>query len=310
MISTVTLNPALDVILELDDLKLNQYNEVNSAKIYAGGKGINVSKAVRACGRETIAIGFLGGGRGRMIEEELRKYGITTNFWHIENKTRSNTIIYDKKHHQHTLLSEKGPKITEYDLEMILSIFYRIMSQSKIVTLSGSTPPGVPVNIYATMIEIARERGVRAILNASGEQFAKGLEKKPFLAKPDIRKSNKVFDIEIDSLDNAVKAAKEIIERGAELSVVSLEQEKDVFATKNNLWFSESTHHQIVNLIGAGDALVAGLAVALSEDEYSIDEAIKFSMSCALASALSEEEEFDSREQVDRCMDCIKIKKI
>ena len=117
MISTVTLNPALDVILEVDDLQLNQYNKVNIASILPGGKGINVSKAVRACGRETIAIGFLGGGRGRIIEEDLRKFGITTNFWHIENKTRSNTIIYDKKHNHHTLLSETGPKITEYDLE-------------------------------------------------------------------------------------------------------------------------------------------------------------------------------------------------
>jgi len=185
MISTVTLNPALDIVLEVDDLHLNQYNKVNNVLIYPGGKGINVSKAVRACGRDTIAIGFLGGGRGRIIEEDLRKLGITTNFWHIENKTRSNTIIFNKKNNQHTLLSETGPEVTDYDLEMILSIFYRIMSQSKIVTLSGSIPPGVPDNIYATMIEIAKDRGVKTILNASGEQIIKGLEKKPLLTDGD-----------------------------------------------------------------------------------------------------------------------------
>ena len=310
MISTVTLNPALDVILEVDDLHLNQYNHVNNAKIQPGGKGINVSKAVRACGRETIAIGFLGGGRGRIIEEDLRKFGITTNFWHIENKTRSNTIIYDKKHNHHTLLSETGPKITEYDVEMILSIFYRIMSQSEMVALSGSIPPGVPEDIYATMIEIAKDRGVRSILDASGVEFAKGLEKQPFFAKPDLRKSNEVFGIKINSKENAIKAAKEIVARGAEVSVVSFELEKDVFATKDNLWFSESSHQQIVNLIGAADALVAGLAVALTEGDKTLEEAIKFSMSCALASALSEEEEFDSREQVDKCRNCIKIAKL
>ena len=116
MISTVTLNPALDIILEVDDLHLNQYNKVNVAHLSPGGKGINVSRAVRACGRETIAIGFLGGGRGRIIEEDLRKFGITTNFWHIENKTRSNTIIFNKKNSQHTLLSEIGPSVTDYDI--------------------------------------------------------------------------------------------------------------------------------------------------------------------------------------------------
>jgi 1-phosphofructokinase len=97
MIVTVTLNPALDVILKVNNLKINQYNKVLDARITSGGKGINVSKAVRGCGRETIAIGFLGGGRGRTIEEELRGLGITTNFWHIEEKTRSNTIISDKE---------------------------------------------------------------------------------------------------------------------------------------------------------------------------------------------------------------------
>ena len=310
MISTVTLNPALDVMLEVDDLHLNQYNQVNNASIYPGGKGINVSKVVRACGRETIAIGFLGGGRGRIIEEDLRKLGITTNFWHIENKTRSNTIIFNKKNNQHTLMSETGPRVTEYDLEMILSIFYRIMSQSKIVTLSGSIPPGVPEDIYAKMIEIAKNRGVKTILNTSGEQFSKGLEKQPFLAKPDIRKSNKVFGIEINKKENAIDAAKEIVARGAEISVVSFKQEKDVIATKNNIWFAESTHHKIVNLIGAGDALVAGFAVSLTEGNKSLDEAIKFSMSCALASALCEEEEFDSRKQADECSKYIEIKKL
>ncbi len=180
MIATVTLNPALDVVLEVNNFKLNHYNKVLSAHITSGGKGINVSKAVRGCGRETIAIGFLGGGRGRIIEEELRGLGITTNFWHIEEKTRSNTIIWDKGKGQHSLLSEPGPEITEYDLEMLRSIFYRVMSQCSIVTLSGSLPRGIPVDIYANLISIAKERGVKAILNASGEQFIKGLEGNPF----------------------------------------------------------------------------------------------------------------------------------
>ena len=310
MIATVTLNPALDVVLEVNNFKLNHYNKVLSAHITSGGKGINVSKAVRGCGRETIAIGFLGGGRGGIIEEELRGLGITTNFWHIEEKTRSNTIIWDKGKDQHSLLSEPGPKITEYDLEMLRSIFYRVMSQCSIVTLSGSLPRGTPVDIYANLISIAKERGVKAILNASGEQFIKGLEGNPFLAKPDIRESNQVFGIVIDKEKDAIKAAKEVVYRGAEIGVVSLEQEKDIIATRDKLWFAETTYHKIVNLIGAGDALVAGLAIALTEEEKSFEGAIEFSMACALASALREEKEFSSREEVERCLQWAKVKKM
>lgn len=310
MIGTVTLNPAIDVILEVSNLKINHYNKVLVAHTTSGGKGINVSKAVRGCGKETIAIGFLGGGRGRMIEEELRGLGITTNFWHIEEKTRSNTIISDKETGQHTLLSETGPKITEYDLEMLKSIFYRVMSQCTVVTLSGSLPRGVPVNIYGDLISIAKEREVKTILNTSGEQFIKGLEKKPFLAKPDLRESNRVFGIEIDNEKDAIKAAKEVVQRGAEIGVVSLQNEKDIIATQDEIWFTESTYHKIVNIIGAGDALVAGFAVALSEEGKNLKEAIEFSMACALASALREEEEFNSREEVEKCLRCVSVKKI
>jgi len=310
MIGTVTLNPAIDVILEVDNLKKDQYNKVLNAHTTSGGKGINVSKAVRGCGKETIAMGFLGGGRGRMIEEELRGLGVTTNFWHIEEKTRSNTIISDKKTGEHTLLSEPGPKITEYDLEMLKSIFYRVMSQCSAVTLSGSLPRGIPVNIYGDLISIAKERGVKTILDASGEQFIKGLEEGPFLAKPDLRESNKVFGITINKEEDAIKAAKQIIQRGAKIGVVSLQNKKDLIATQDEIWFAESTYHKIVNLIGAGDALVAGFAVTLTEEEKNIEEAIRFSMSCALASALREEEEFSSREEVEKCFQCVNVKKL
>lgn len=310
MIGTVTLNPAIDVILEVSNLKINHYNKVLVAHTTSGGKGINVSKAVRGCGKETIAIGFLGGGRGRMIEEELRGLGITTNFWHIEEKTRSNTIISDKETGQHTLLSETGPKITDYDLEMLKSIFYRVMSQCTVVTLSGSLPRGVPVNIYGDLISIAKEREVKTILNTSGEQFIKGLEKRPFLAKPDLRESNRVFGIKIDKEKDAIKAAKEVVQRGAEIGVVSLQNEKDVIATQDEIWFAESTYHKIVNIIGAGDALVAGFAVALSEEGKNLKEAIEFSMACALASALREEEEFSSRKEVEKCLQCVNVKRL
>ncbi len=310
MIGTVTLNPAMDVILEISNLKINSYNKVLNAITTSGGKGINVSKAIRGYGRETIAVGFLGGGRGRMIEEELREIGITTNFWHIEEKTRSNTIILDKKTGEHTLLSEMGPKVTEYDLEMLKSIFYRVMSQCSAVTLSGSLPRGVPENIYANLISIAKERGVKTILNTSGEQFIKGLEGKPFLAKPDLRESNRVLGIKINNERDAIKAAKEIVQRGAEISVVSLEQEKDIIATQNEIWFAETDYHEIVNLIGAGDALIAGFAITLTEEGKNLEEAIKFSMACALASALREEEEFSSREEVEKCLKCVKLKKL
>lgn len=309
MIATVTLNPTLDLILEVEELKLDHYNKVHNVKSTAGGKGINVSKAIRGCERDTIALGFVGGARGRIVEEELRSMDITTNFWHIESETRSNIIIWDKKRGQHTLLSEIGPVISEYDLEMFYSIYHRVMSQCQAVILSGSLPPGVPLDIYGNLISIARERGVKTILEATGEPFEKGLKKRPFLAKPDLRETNQIFGKSIDTEEDAIQIAQEVINKGAEIAVVSFEQEKDVIATSQEIWFAETNYHKIVNLIGAADALVAGLAVALTEEGKEFYEAIRFSMAAALASALREEEEFSSREEVEKCLSHVKIRK-
>ena len=208
------------------------------------------------------------------------------------------------------MLSEPGPKVTEYDIEMLKSIFYRTMSQCSVVTLSGSLPRGVPVNIYGDLISIAKERGVKTILNASGEQFLTGLEEGPLLAKPDLRESNEIFGIVINKEEDAIKAAKQVIQKGAEISVVSLQNEKDIIATRDEIWFAETDYDEIVNLIGAGDALVAGFAISLTEEEKNLEEAIEFSMACALASALREEEEFNSREEVDKCLKCVKVKRL
>jgi fructose-1-phosphate kinase PfkB-like protein len=101
-----------------------------------------------------------------------------------------------------------------------------------------------------------------------------------------------------------------VVQRGAEIAVISLEKEKDIIATRDEVLFAETTYHKIVNLIGAGDALVAGLAVALAEDKKNLEDAVKFSMACALASALREEEEFISREEVEKCLQWVSIKKL
>ena len=114
----------------------------------------------------------------------------------------------------------------------------------------------------------------------------------------------------MDKEKDAIKAAKEIVQRGAEIGVVSLEQKKDIIATRDEIWFAETNYHEIVNFIGVGDALIAGFAVALTEEGKNLEEAINFSMACALASALREEEEFSSREEVEKCLQCVKIKKL
>ncbi len=312
MITTVTLNPALDITLEMKEFKLDKYNTVKKVTRIPGGKGINVSKAVRAYGLDTMALGFLGGHAGHFIAEQLRENGITTNFWHIEEETRTNIIIVEEQNKTHTLLSDPGPRITKQDFERFKSIFSRVMSQSKIVTLSGSLPNDIPDDVYYQLIDLAHQKKVNAILDASGIPFEKGLEAKPKLAKPDLRASgNRVFNKAVDSQEAAIKIAHEIVNRGPQIAVISYQNTKDIIATKEEVWLAEIVNKEVVNIIGTAEAMLAGFAIKIVEEEKAdMTDMIQFAMACGLASALTEEEEFHNKEDIIRCLPCVKVTKL
>lgn len=312
MITTVTLNPALDITLELNQFTVDQYNLVDQVSRIPGGKGINISKAVRAYGSDTMALGFLGGHTGHFIADMLREYGIITNFWHIEEETRTNIIIVDHENLTHTLLSDPGPKISKQDLDHFKSIFSRVMSQSKIVAISGSLPIDLPDDIYYQLIELAHQKSVKTMLDASGIAFEKGLEAKPLLAKPDLRASgNRVFNKTIDNQETAIKIAHEIINRGIQIAVISYQDTKDIIATQKEIWLAETIDQKVVNIIGTAEAILAGFAIKLVQEEREeITEIIRFAMACGLASALTEDEEFHTKEDIFQCLPYIRITKL
>ena len=312
MITTVTLNPALDITMELNQLVSNQYNSVKKVSRIPGGKGINISKAITAFGLDTMALGFLGGHAGHFIAEQLREVGITTNFWHIEEETRTNVVIIEQQQKIHTLLSDPGPRISQRDLDRFKSIFSRVMAQSRIVALSGSVPKDVPDDIYYQLIELAHQKNVQTILDASGIHFEKALEAKPLLAKPDLRASgNRVFNKPVDSQENAIKIAHEIVNRGIQIAVISYQDTKDIIATSDKVWLAESINQPVVNIIGTAEAIIAGFAIKLMEEKKEdMADIIKFAMACGLASASTDEEEFHTKDDVIRCLPCIKVTKL
>ncbi len=312
MITTVTLNPSLDVILKLKKLELNRYNIVQKVTKIPGGKGINISKAVRAYGLETMALGFIGGYNGHYIIEQLNTYGISTHFWHIEQETRANIIIMEETNNTHTLLSEPGPEITEYDLNHFKSLFFRAMAQSRIVALSGSLPGKVPEDIYYQLIELAHQRNVPTILDAAGSAFQKALWAKPFLAKPDLSASGfEIFQKKVDHPEIASDIAQEIVQLGIKIALVPFADNKDIIATEEGVWLAESITDNVVNIIGSDEAIIAGFAIKLMEAEKDqIANIIQFAMACGLASALTEDEEFHNKEDIMACLPYIKVTKL
>ncbi|MFA5315863.1 MAG: PfkB family carbohydrate kinase, partial [Dehalococcoidales bacterium] len=166
MIITITLNPCLDRIITVDGLKLDEANRWKKLSVSAGGKGIDVSRAIHEMGGRSTAYGFIGGTAGRTLEILLDEEGVPYNFTPIEQETRTNFIITDTRTNRQTRIDSPGPRISKREFERFHHRIKRIKPRPELIIAGGSVPPGLPTNIYYDIIMEAKELGVKTILDS------------------------------------------------------------------------------------------------------------------------------------------------
>jgi 1-phosphofructokinase len=184
MISTVTLNPALDKCIYVDKLHANDTNRIIRMETDAGGKGLNASRVLKQLGNETTALGFVGGHTGKYIEHALSSSGICVDFVHTDTNTRTNMCIQEACGAPPTTLNEPGPQVTEEQFEDLYSKVRDAASKSSMVICGGSLPPGAPPDTYRRLVKEISEAGSEAILDSDGEAMRLGIEAAPFMIKP------------------------------------------------------------------------------------------------------------------------------
>ena len=162
MIYTVTLNPALDRALEVDELVPDDANRIRHEHSYAGGKGIDASRVVKVLGGESVALGFMGGFHGMELEQRLLRQGVRCDFVETRGETRTNILIFEKNKKTHTSLNASGQRVNEVEIGELLDKIRQVEDPGYFI-VSGSVPEGVPVDIYAQIVAIARERGSLAV---------------------------------------------------------------------------------------------------------------------------------------------------
>jgi 1-phosphofructokinase family hexose kinase len=302
MILTVTPNPALDKVYWVD--KLNAELETPMTRSthsmgWAGGKGINISTFLARMGLETVAMGFIAGHTGRVIENRVREVGITTSFVWAEGETRTNVAIIQKNREDRPLvISESGPTISEMALRHFLQSYTRLVRRARWVVFGGSLPPGVPVHFYRELLKIAHTHKVKTVLNASGEALSEALKEKPFLVKPDTRERREICGEPVESDEQLIPVSRRMVSTlGVGAVVVSHRVTSDMLITKQEIWDFDAQDVQLVNLVGAEDALLAGMVFQLQKG-HSLVEAVEFGMAAATASA-------ESPEQVCCDIDCV-----
>lgn len=265
MIITVTLNPAIDKTAQVEQMVPNGLNRLNNIILDVGGKGINVSKAIKELGGKSICTGFVAGSNGKWIEEKLDSLGLEYKFRHVEGNTRINLKVLDRDMNL-TELNDAGDEIHENDLRYLKEDLLEMVHPDDIVVLAGSVPAGVPTTIYHELITLLKEKGAKVVMDADGELFTNGIEAGPTLIKPNKYELCKYFGLEEDVTDvELVSHAKKLLYKGIETVVISLGSKGAIFITNEETAYVPGLDIIAHSAVGAGDSMVGALTYGISE---------------------------------------------
>lgn len=309
MITTVTLNAAIDKTYYLPRFQVGEVSRVGRLMAIPGGKGINVAKVLHQLGERTLASGFVGGNNGQYIQAELQSLGLMTDFVNVAGESRICLNIIDESNQASTELLEPGPTIQDADLQDMRLKVKEQASKSKIIAFSGSLPQGVPSDFYAELIELAKDSGARVLLDTSGEALLMGIEAKPFLIKPNESEIEVIIGKKLEHESDLYGSIKQLMEKGISCVIVSLGERGSIAGYDGKLYRVKAPTINAVNTVGCGDAFIAGIASAMHRD-VPLDEAFVFATAVGTANALTEQAGFIHTEDVTELLPKVEIELI
>lgn len=282
MIYTVTCNPALDLAVRLEGLQLGGLNRTAGATLVAGGKGVNVSRVLGELGERNIALGFVAGSNGGMLESALEQMGVETAFIRLpEGQTRINVKLYGESE---TELNAPGPEVSRQQTEGLLCELSRL-KEDDLLCLCGSLPPGMGVDSYARMLTAAK--GARAIVDTSGEALLRALSSKPWLVKPNRDELAALVGRELPTMEDVIAAAEWLRAKGAQNVLVSLGGDGALLCAEDKRLYQPAPDGEVVGTVGAGDSLVAGFAAGWQR-YGDRTQALRLGVACGSATACCE----------------------
>ncbi|MGC9521599.1 MAG: 1-phosphofructokinase [Anaerolineae bacterium] len=297
MILTVTPNPVLDRTLTVPNIVLNEMSRALETREDWGGKGFNVARALHALGKTSVAMGFVGGATGDKLASGLQALGIRTELTPIAGETRTNVVITDAAGEQYIKVNEPGPTVEAQEVSALMERVGTRAQPGDYWALCGSLPPGAPLDLYAQLIDRIQSRGAKALLDASGEPFRLGLEAKPFMIKPNALEAAACLERAVESPSAMAEAVEDFLARGIALVALSLGADGLMLASREFRVWARPPEVRARNPVGAGDAAVAGLLWALSEQLPPPDTA-RWSVASGTAAAVREGVTFGTLDEV------------
>ncbi|MBX3283583.1 MAG: 1-phosphofructokinase family hexose kinase [Acidobacteria bacterium] len=309
MIICVSANPAIDKRLRIDEVLVGEVNRANSAEAFAGGKAAHVAMAAKVLGEDVVWIGLLGGQTGGEVERQLIELGIKVVSVRTASTTRSNLEIIDNSGWITEIL-EPGGVVTAEELAEFRSTCQKVFEEAgtdPVVVLSGSLPPGMPADEFAELSAAARKTGAKVIVDASGEAFNAAVTAGPDLIKPNRTEAENAVGFAIRSDEDAVKAARTLLDRGAKAIVLSLGSAGLLYCDRRSQpFFARPPKVEVVSTVGCGDATVAGFAVGIQRG-WDTAASIRIATACGAANCLAALPGQIARSDVEKLMREVRI---
>jgi 1-phosphofructokinase family hexose kinase len=289
VIVTVTLNAALDRTLTVPNFQRGHRHRASQGLTLAGGKGINVARALKRLGLPVVATGLTGGGTGTRIVEKLTSEAILNDFVRIADESRTSTAVVDPTSNTHTEINEWGPRVTAEELETLLEKLHYLSRGAELVVFAGSLPRDVEEDFYAEAIRDLNRRGVQSALDSEGEPLRLGLEAEPFLVSPNQPETEALVGQELHEEQDFVLALDQLADLGARN--VLLTHDDGCFALVREppgppkRYRAVAPRVEVVSTVGAGDVLLAAFIAARLE-RGTAEEALRKAVAAATASVL------------------------
>ena len=284
MIYTMTLNPSIDYIVHVNDLKMGDVNRMSQDFKLPGGKGINVSRILQRIDSTSTALGFLGGFTGEFIEKWMKEEGIDCRFTPVKDDTRINVKL---KSVEETEINGQGPTLSEEEVQGLKDSLANL-SKGDIVVLSGSTPGGLRKGFYQELIQLIEAQGAEFVIDTTGDDLMQALSHHPLLVKPNNHELAELYHTTFHSLEDIITHGQKLLTEGAKNVLISMAGDGALLITEAGIYQSNVLKRELKNSVGAGDSMIAGFIGQYAKSQDPV-EAFKWGVACGSATAFSDD---------------------
>ncbi len=304
MILTVTLNAAIDRTVAVPNFRLAHRHRAVESRTVAGGKGVNVARALSLLGRPVIAAGFVGGPTGTRVLEQLHEESVLTDFTRIAAETRINLAVIDPTSGEQTEINERGPAVSAEEVKALFERIGYLAGGAKICVIAGSVPPGAGDDLYARLIADLGRRGIPVVLDAEGEAMLAGVRAGASMVTPNEREAEELVGQEFADGGDLAHGLMELVRLGAaEAAITRPEGCVAVVGEGANRRLLEVHTEPLepVSTVGSGDAFLAGYVAARYEGRPA-EDCLAYGVACGAESTQHFGAGTVDRNQVERLL--------